>query len=271
MSRENADWTLSPALETRTAASARALPYKKRAKRLFFISVLALFFSCGFGFSDLDGAVEIAYSVAFFAFVAGIYYARDGRKREIVLRQRERELLVEYASLHGWLIDLFVLQGDTPTGRDRGVVWFEEDRLYFVGDRTSFGISRGQVAAMLSDEWRATELRPEFVLKLNADTPVGKAAIGIDMILPMGSSVPFPSSKGLGQALRGWIRSSGGEEGQLPPLMLGPQIPSRGRLFVRAIGFTAIWVSVVLGAALAGFVAGWARRLWRQQRHRFFL
>jgi len=261
MSKEHADWTLSPALESRAKASAKAEPYKKRSRRLFLLSIFALVGSCGFGLSELDLAVEVSLALAFYTFLAGIYFMRLGGKRELLLQQRDRELLVEYSSVRGWLVDLFVLQGNTPTGRDRGVLWFEEDRLYFVGDRTSFGVSRGQIAAMQADGFRVSDLRPEFVLELSVDTPLGKTGFGFDQILSIGSNLSNSSSNDLAQVLRGWMRSTGNEEGQLPPFALGPGIPSLNLLFLRAVGNTIVWATLIITMAAAGFWLGWGAAL----------
>ncbi len=257
MSNVEAEWRPNPAWEREIIAASQAMTYRKTSRRLFTGSAVFMFAWCGFSIAEMDSVSVITFTSCLVCLASAIYASCLAAKRQAIGRRRESALYEEYSSLSGWHVDLFVLQGDAPTGRDRGVIWFEEDRLYFVGDRTSFGISRGQVKAMLGEEWSVANLRPQFVLQLHADTPAGKAAVGMNMIRPLGSTLPNPSSNSLSQALRGWIRSTGGDDGQLPPLTLGPEAPTRSRLLKSALGTTFLWSAMVPVLGFIGWIGGW--------------
>jgi hypothetical protein len=201
--------------------------------------------------------------VAVFVALGGIGYARSGLRVADGLRRREAFRL-EHESIAGWLVDLVVLQGAAPTGRDVGLVWFDDDRLYFVGSRTSFGLARGQVRNVSYDDWVTNDLQPPLTVILDAVTPAGRLGLGFDVLpQPPNDFRASRTGRALHESIRGWMAASQSEDGQLPPLSVGPEAPTRIALFRGAVQTTGVWVviaALVLWTAAATF--WWLAPVW---------
>lgn len=170
-------------------------------------------------------------------------------------RKKRQEMREAYGAVEGWTVELTVFQGAAPTGRDRGVVWFEDGRMYFVGERTSFGLAPGQVAGGLRRNWSLAGLRCSITMNLHAHTAGGSVALGLDP-LPADGYEPSPDAH-FASVLTKWTSEKGPPDGQLPPLALGPDAPSTRTLLVRAVASTAFWVVVATLLAFLGLFTAW--------------
>ena len=178
--------------------------------------------------------------------LAVVAHRRTGRRLADGLRRRE-EFRSEHEGVAGWLVDLIVLQGAAPTGRDVGVVWFDGDRLYFLGSRTSFGLARSQVKALRFDDWLPNDLHPPLTMALNAATPVGSLGLGFEVLpQPPGQFRASRTAAALNDSIRGWMASSQDGEGQLPPVALGPEAPTSLSLLRKAVQNTIFWCVVTV-------------------------
>lgn len=138
----------------------------------------------------------------------------------------------------GWLVDLIVVQGDAPTGTDRGMLWIDEGRLCFSGDRTSFALSPNQIAGRCRSVIPISGLRHAVRLPLRHPG----LALSIDP-----GSIPIND---LRREIDAWAATAPSTVGQLPPTRLGPGAPSPARLQFRALFSTTYW-SVALLLTLA--------------------
>lgn len=238
-----AEWRLSLNSERESAGYRRAV--KSRRASGWFLGLVVLS-SC-----PATLAQVVVEEVDNTGFVLGLFFvlfvlgatAHGQTGLRVAARQRRREAFrSEHEGVAGWSVDLVVLQGAAPTGKDTGVVWFDDDRLYFLGTRTSFGLARGQVTNSKFDDWLPNELHPPLTLTLSSKTPAGTLSVGFN-VLPQ-SPREFRASRtgrALSEAVRGWMAASSGDEGQLPPLAVGPEAPTRLTLLREALHTTAVW------------------------------
>ena len=135
----------------------------------------------------------------------------------------------------GRFVSLIVRQGDAPTGEDRGMVWFEDGRLFFSGRRTSFGLVPSQTQGFVKFEGRLTGVRNEVNLVLTLESPAGP------MVLSFGSptahsAAPGFAPRGLKADIDRWrdkTYARGEGSGQWPPTSVGPCVVTERRLMVR--------------------------------------
>ena len=158
----------------------------------------------------------------------------------------------EHAAVDGWPTTVDVLQGAAITGRDRGTVWFEDGRLFFVGERTSFGLAPSQVAQHGRKEERADGSNRAFVLPLAARTEAGSVSVRFQLVfhVPFGA-VGYRDYDDFSREVRRWIAVETLSEGQLPPLSLGPDAPRPNLLLARALGTTMLWTVYLASSAYA--------------------
>lgn len=133
----------------------------------------------------------------------------------------------------GWLVDVLILQGDAPTGADRGMLWIDDGRLCFSGDRTSFALSPDQVAG------RCRTTTPIVGLRHEVRLPLCHPTLTLSIGLERTSIAEFRRQIHL------WTTSASPSEGQLPPTSLGPGAASPGRLLLGAVFSTVYWVAVL--------------------------
>ena len=188
-------------------------------------------------------------------------------------------------AIDGTAVDLTILQGETPTGRARGVLWFEEGRMYFVGDRTSFGLVPSQVEGSLTP-W----ISKSSTLPLKIRTVAGRVALAIEPLADASRlENPRQVQATLNDAIFRWLRDDVPGEGQLPPLALGPDVASTTALLWGALLTGAFWTTMlvlaigaartspylvfafvpfgaILGLTIPGLYA--PRRRWRSLRDR---
>lgn len=250
----SAEWRLNQATEQEAAQYHRASETRRTAWWLLAIVLLG---TCPCMIPVLiEGMVwPLVILCCFLAFCVGTLQ-RTGR---IVStgQQRRAAFWTDHESIGAWLVDLVVFQGVVPTGRDQGVLWFEEDRLYFLGDRTSFGLSRDQVATFRHNDWVRNDLQRSISLDLCEESPVGPLGIGVEVLAPYVAQSPYRGPYTLVEALRGWIAASEGTDRQLPPLSIGPEAPSSLALLNEAVKNSLVW-GALLGAALwMGFASEW--------------
>lgn len=137
----------------------------------------------------------------------------------------ENALRAGYQPRTGILVDLIVRQGAAPTGVDRGMLWVEQGRLYFVGHYTSFGLTQSQVEKQFLNEPNIFSLSYPTTLELNAKTPVGPLSVCFEPIDPSSGSFTADRRSELRQTLNRWLGAKSDCEGQVPPLTLGPGQP----------------------------------------------
>ena len=156
---KEADWTVSPTLEREAAAIRRR---ETRVDRLLgggaltlLVATLALAFLSPWMF--MESLLPTAFVVVYVALLLGTTVG-------VALRNGCREfpdtadvaMRAEFGGGVGWLVEVTVRQGETPTGMDRGMLWFEEDRLLFAGHRTSFALAPRQAYAVLERDRAAS-------------------------------------------------------------------------------------------------------------------
>jgi hypothetical protein len=171
--------------------------------------------------------------------------------------RRREDFRSEHEGVAGWLVDLVVLQGAAPTGRDVGVVWFDDDRLYFLGNRTSFGLARGQVVTVRNEDWLPNDLHPPLTIVLDCDTPAGNLAVGLEVLPQTRNFRANRTGAALSEAIRGWLAASHSDVGQLPPLGIGPDAPTPFSLLKGAIQTTALWSAVLAIVVWASNATFW--------------
>ena len=102
-----------------------------------------------------------------------VAFARRDNARLNAVNAPDRARWEEFGSHEGWLVDLIVLQGDAPTGRDRGILWIEGSRLNFAGDRCSFSLLPGDIAGACRSERSIRGLRLGTRIALRHETASG--------------------------------------------------------------------------------------------------
>ena len=208
------------------------------------LSTIAAMMSLTFGtgaFADrpLVGVALIALGLVFGALV-GLFVRWDNARLEAV-NAPDRARWEEFGSREGWLVDLIVLQGDAPTGRDRGILWIEGARLNFAGDRCSFSLAPGDIAGA------CRKVKPIRNVHLSSKLPLARETAGGRLALSFG--LPEPSAEGrrlLHRDLDAFVRLDIAGKGQLPPIALGPGASSIPGLLLWVGMMSAVWI-VTLG------------------------
>ena len=142
--------------------------------------------------------------------------------------------------IQSWYVELNILDGECIFGSDVGILWFEDSRLYFTGQRTSFALARDDV----SDRGAFFRRRPKLIrgfhheqnLLLEDKGMFGKRVVSLHYGPRCRDFAPLALTDfnaALDEFL--WLRRRKGN-GQLPPSDLGP-----GALTVERI-----WWSVAL-------------------------
>ncbi len=254
---EPAKWTLHPTSErelveeSRKRTAARRWAWTLGLTSLGFCPLTCL--GLGGAFTDRGGLWLLIPTAALVgtAFAYLRHSAGQARRDE----SRRAALDEEYAPVGGWIVDLAVYQGAAPTGRDRGAVWFEDDRLLFSGRRTSFALARGEAFQVALQGWLDPDLGSNLHLVLQTRTEAGSVALGFSVV----PKTFIPSSQGeaaLHGALKGWLANASPSEGGLPPLAVGPGAPSPERLLRAALGVTAFWAAFAGLGLWFGVVSG---------------
>ena len=249
----HADWTPSPVVE-REAALVR------RRWRFGELNVLGAGLATFGAMASLIGGLKALARLDFagLAFVALAFalgalvlflHRRDNARLEAV-REPDRVRRTEFGSNDGWLVDLLVLQGDAPTGRDRGILWIEGDRLHFAGDRTSFSLAPADIAGPCRKESPIRGLRLGSKLPLRHETAGGRIALSIEV-----QNALTDRLNGLDHAVDTFARRKTVGSGQLPPTTLGPGASSKLALFVWASSLTGIVLFSAGFCILAAFAA----------------
>lgn len=171
----------------------------------------------------------------------------------------------------GRFVLLKISQGDATTGEDLGLLWFEDDRLYFVGRRTSFGLvpsqiyGRARTRTGFGDKWVEVGLLRETV--------AGPMRVMFQQILPEGlpdveseyslgpsgrwpHQLEFVRRAALITDLDVWASGVTEGEGQYPPTALGPDVIGERRLLIEALLLT------VPPAAVLSLVASLLNPTW---------
>lgn len=217
-------------------------------------------------------------------------HADERKNREIEPVEQLRE---EFGVGPVWMVELFVRQGEVPTGCDRGLLWVEGGRIVFTGLRTSFALAPAQAVGSVRHEPRVSGLRLRLNLRLARETVVGPLSLSF-----------WPLSGGYGRAendaadLRYALNRAldygestpADHHGQWPPIDLGPGAPRPGALLRRAllphvgwtlaagvVGLVGLSFAPWIGAVAFGFLAVGANfsirgenevrwRAWREAR-----
>lgn len=144
----------------------------------------------------------------------------------------------------GWRISLLVHQGDAPMGSDEGILWIEDDRLYFAGRRTSFGLTADQADGLLEFDPATPGVRNDLELRLRHQTTVGPLGISFSRIDPAGR-IDSSANREILEKVNRWIGRGTATGGQLPPLDLGPDAPTTPFLSLRAAASLAFWITLL--------------------------
>ena len=228
-----AEWTPHPVSERESVlAERRARGWRRMAWGLSLFAFGLCPFSL-FGILELAGGWIFGFPLAF----ALLVYVLVRSVREVEkLREERIRLQEEHAAVHGWIVDLAVMQGAALTGRDRGVVWFEEGRLLFLGRRTSFALAAATEGVLRPGWWRS-----EGALPLRTRTAAGAVALTFEM-MPSDDLADSRRDYEFAQAVQSWNAAAAPAEGGLPPLAIGPGAPSPASLLVAALATTALWL-----------------------------
>lgn len=242
----NAEWRLNPASERRLRDERR---HSLRRRSAFQLLVVASLGGCAFTLINLDNenvSTNVALGI-FFGWVALILASFFQSARAIEVGRRNwRALREEHGIVDGWAVEMTVLQGSTTTGSDHGVVWVEDGRLFFVGARTSFGLSADQVDSAVRARLASAKIQTTPRLDLWTETAAGKVAVGLRPLPTTDGTNGLQDAAALGWAVRAWLAHNADRPGQLPPLGLGPDAPTPNYLLARAIGTTLLWVTASL-------------------------
>jgi len=254
-----AEWRLNPIAEREIQAS-RRFDRRRRANRwlLGLSGALVCPFACLGGCLSIGGA-ESSWIAALVFGSVGLLVVALARVSIDKGRQGERldALRKEFGDVKGWLVEMSVRQGEALSGRDVGIVWFEDERLYFMGARTSFGLGRDDTQGRLASAHDVLEDRPHAVLPLQAKTLAGPVSVELVFL----HTVPEHGQRladdlEFKHALKIWFSEAMPERGQLPPLTLGPDLPSVSALRRRALAAVAIWPTLLVLALLATPLVG---------------
>jgi len=254
-----AEWTPHPIAERAISDERRQTVGNRRVGWALAVAALVLCpLSCiGASFSVVGSAFPYVAVVLLGAL--GVEKLRRGARTTELAHAKRQALRDEYAGINGWAVELTVFQGAAPTGRDRGMLWFEDGRLFFVGERTSFGLAPPQVEGGMREEWPLSGLRATSTLSLGRRTVAGAVSLGLDFIPSDLGPVP-PLEKAFRRALDDWLHPSKegrSGEGQLPPLAIGPDAPTLRALLASAVASTVFWLFLAGGLILLAIKTAW--------------
>ena len=285
----HADWTPSPVVEREAALVRRRWRLGEFNVVGAALSTIAAFASFTVGIdryaeSPLLGV--LLFGLATLLGLLVVVFVRWDNARLDAVTAPDRARWEEFGSREGWLVELIVLQGDAPTGRDRGILWIEGARLNFAGDRCSFSLAPGDLAGACRSERSIQGLRLGMRIPLRHETGGGRLALSMKA-----QGRRLEGAIGLRRDVDAFARRETLGLGQLPPTALGPGASSKLALFVGASGMTgfvlfsgvftvlaaitardALSALIVLSIVLCGVwnVGGWtvpARwRAWRDRR-----
>ena len=177
------------------------------------------------------------------ALVGGrIALREEDRFDTLAIRPEDAPMLPELGVASGFLVSMWVLQGHTVTGRDRGAMWIEGGRLLFSGRSMSFALTRQMVVG----GWRDPRLGPGVMeLALDHASDAGTLAVSFT---PLFGDRPYAwEPKSL---VASWLEQAGAssEAGQLPPTTVGPSADSPATIRKRIVG------SILRESGYAGIV-----------------
>ena len=265
------DWTPSPITEREMSRLRWKLRWGSMNVVWAALSSVAAMVVTVIGFNlvlvNLFGGL-LAFVAALSFGVLVFVFAIHDNARLVETKAPDEAKRTEFGAGEGWLVDLIVLQGAAPTGKDRGMLWIEGGRLCFSGDRTSFALAPGGVMGSCRREHAVGGLR--YRTRLSLDHPHGLA-----LSFDVEGDVLGSHSADARQAIDTWIETESTQENQFPPTRVGPGAPSRQTLFVGATLTTAYWAGLLAlanaslldwGAAgivlvLGGFL-GWLLGCW---------
>ena len=255
MTEPTGEWTLHPIAEREIVEERRRLTRGRRVGwALAAVSLGLCPLTC---VSVLP--YEMGWLVVVAALVLGVEAIRRTSANADLARAKRREIRDAYAAVEGWAVEMTVFQGAAATGIDRGAVWFEDGRLYFVGERTSFGLAPSQAAGDLRQEWPLAGLRCATTLRLRARTAAGPVSVGFN-VLPhdyTGAATGGRSEAEFVKAVKSWLADPAPPDGQLPPLAVGPDAPSALGLLTGAILNAGFWATVAAALLLLGWRTAW--------------
>jgi hypothetical protein len=238
-----ARWTPSPHTEKE---SLREVQEVARAKRRSFLSVGFLIVSVPISLLLFFlGPMYLPLGVALLGGALKLCIREPGPLREPADAEFEREFRTVGSGRTGWLVKLLVHQGDAPMGSDRGMLWLEDDRLYFAGRRTSFGLTADQVSGLLTFDPATPGVRNDLELRLAHHTPAGPLGISVSPIVP-GGRIDTGAYPEVIDRVNRWIGRGATTGGQLPPLDSGPDAPTLTKLSLHATVSTAYWALLAL-------------------------
>ena len=291
MKPERADWRPNPVTEREIAEDRRRERRRRKNVALLAGTGLGLCpLSCLGTCTTLDGHGDeatfmilglVSAVLGLYGFIRFVADKEAERRRVLALRQ-------EFSGVGGWLVEMTVFQGEAVSGTDVGVVWFEKERLFFTGARTSFGLGVEDTARRVLGSGAVIDSGIGIVLPLREWTPVGAVAIGLRFIAHEPEISPVVGETSFRHTLGNWMARSAPTRGQLPPLTPGPDLPAFAWLGRRAWLATLVWPAVGVLALLVGLTsvepaiaflamslgfAFWAparspRRAWRAVRDR---
>ena len=254
MSEPAAEWRTNPVVERDLAEERKAMEKRRWLLQVSITVVVGGWPLVAVGIANgLSPTVGIGIAlVSTFALILASLLS-SARAAEIG-REHRRRLRAEYAAVDGTIVALTILQGNTPTCYDQGILWAEGGRLFFVGARTSFGLGGSQVAPDTKASLAGRSKEDSVSVLLLSTGPAGPVTLRF-VPLPTDDGPTFSQNKaGLGWTLRSWLSQTertGGSEGQLPPLALGPGVSSLGFLLLRAVASTVVWAGVAILSCLS--------------------
>ena len=244
-----AEWTLNPLAQRELASLRRRQTTSRRIGWALGITTFSLF-PLTLVLTAISEASFQWTGLAFLIVIVLLSIEAFRRSAKVERGVRAAFLALRDAStaIDGTAVDLTILQGSTPTGRARGVIWFEDGRLFFVGDRASFGLVPSQVERSLTG-WIAKS----SILPLRTQTAAGRISLLVEPIVDASRlENPRQVQATLNDAIFRWLREDVPGNGQLPPLALGPDVASTTALLWGALLTGAFWTTMLvlaIGAA----------------------
>lgn len=239
-----AEWRSDPHSEREIVEERRRWRLRRRTFQAFVLATFAGPFVLGSVLAGGLPPVSVGIGLAAWIALGLLALARSARAAETSARNR-RTHVDEVQAVSGWAVELTVLQGATPTGHDHGVVWLEDDRLFFLGARTSFGLFSSPVAPNARDRLAFARETAPLILPLNAGTAAGEVAVRLRPLPLDEDSGSLQDVARLGWLVRSWLAQGVEGTGQLPPLAIGSDAPSPGSLLARAVGSTLLWITLL--------------------------
>ncbi len=156
--------------------------------------------------------------------------------RQAAARLPDVELREGFGRGAGRFVELIIRQGNAPTGEDRGMLWFEDGKMYFSGHRTSFGLVPSQVGSYPTQEEPVPRVRQRVNLVLKRATAAGPMSISFG--LPLVSEAQTQARHlELRTDIEKWMKMEGAGGGQWPPSSPGPLVVSDRRLLTETAGW----------------------------------